>query len=462
MAESFDISKFAQEAGINVGMEPGLELGVTARNIIPSLKKNMGDIIQAVTNPRETVTGLLRVGGGYASKAGIPGLSEFAPYADAMNQMILDRYGSVDNAMNTIETDPVGFLMDFSGVAGAGGKLAKMSGFENAGDLITAAANAVDPVNQGVNLMGATAGIGIPRAAPESLYGSGAKPGTTMSPQQRRQFNRTAVEQGIMPNDAGLARLGAQMADLRTQIDGLIKQATDKGGTVDASVLFDSLDEMRAAVESGGSVDKAGDLAQIEKVETALSRSIYGDEATDAGVIREEYTVPRPLTARQLQDIKLDAYERGYRASRRDKPALREQAYQAIGRTARENIENLAGPRVAPLNRQLGNLLEMRTPLERAANRIDQRNLISLPQAIGASPGLALGDPVSALLGTAFGGLISPEMQARMGIGLEALRTMPRLSTPLRRVPYAPSLLSTGAYSGRARQGLLDRGLPLN
>lgn len=458
MAESFDISKFAQEAGINVGTEPGLELGVTARNIIPSLKKNMGDIIQAVTNPRETVTGLLRVGGGYASKAGIPGLSEFAPYADAMNQMILDRYGGVENAMNTIETDPVGFLMDFSGVMGAGGKLAKMSGFDNAGDLITAAANAVDPVNQGVNLMGATAGIGIPRAAPESLYGGGAKPGTTMSPQQRRQFNRTAVEQGIMPNDAGLARFGAQMADLRTQIDGLIDQATEKGGTVDASVLFDSLDEMRAAVESGGSVDKVGDLAQIEKVEKKLAQSIYGKKAADGGV-----TLPKPLTARQLQNIKIDAYDRGYRASRRDKPPLREQAYQAIGRAARENIENLAGPRVAPLNRQLGNLLEMRTPLERAANRIDQRYLFSLPQAIGASPGLAVGDPVSALLGTAFGGLISPEMQARMGIGLEALRTMPRsTSTPFRRVPYAPSLLSTGAYSGRARQGLLDRGLPLN
>ena len=250
------------------------------------------------------------------------------------------------------------------------------------------------------------------------------------------------------------------MQGLRNRIDALIDQATEKGGTVDASVLFDTLDDMRTAVNEGGSVNKPGDLAQIEKVETALSRSIYGDEATDMGVIRQEYTVPRPLTARQLQNIKLDAYERGYRSSRKDKPPLREQAYQNIGRTAREQIEGLAGREVGLLNRELGNLLEMRTPLERAANRIDQRNLVSMPQTILAAPGIAARDPISGLLGAALGALITPENQARLGIMTERLRTMPRTPrTFVNRVPYLPRAGTAAAYGGRMQQGLLDRGL---
>ena len=452
---SFNIANFAEEAGINAGERPGLELGVTARNLIPSLKKNLGDIVAAVTSPIDTAKGLLGVAGGYASKAGVPGLSDYAPYADAMNQMIVDRYGGVENLMDTIETDPVGVLMDFSGISGVGGKLAKMSGFENAGDLITAAGNAVDPINQGINVAGSTIGAAIPRNFPENVYASGAKLGTTLDPKDRSTYLRTAVEEGIMPNDAGLAKLARLQSELRTQIDNLIDQASESGSAVDATVLFDSLNEMRKSINEGMSADKLGDLEQIAKVENKLMQSIYGEEAADWGV-----TVPKPLTARQLQDIKYDVYQRGYRSSRQDKPPLREQAYQAIGRDARRNVEALSGPQVAPLNQRLGNLLEMQRPLERASNRIYQRNLFSLPQTIGASSGVASGDLATGLLGYGLGSIITPENQARLGIGLERLRQMPR--NPMQTITSAApgrGLLRTGAYSGRAQQGLRNRGL---
>ena len=445
---SFDITAFADEAGINVGQEPGLELGVTARNLIPSLKKNLGDIVAAVTSPIDTAKGLLSVAGGYASKAGMPGLSDYAPYADAMNQMIVERYGGVENLMNTIETDPVGVAMDFSGVAGVGGKLAKMSGFENAGDLITAAGNAVDPIRQGTNVAVAGARL-IPESLPENLYAGGAKLGTTLDPQQRSVINRTAVEEGIMPNDAGLAKLARLQSELRTQIDNLIDQASESGNPVDATVLFDSLNEMRKSIDEGMSADRLGDLEQIAKVENKLMQSIYGEEAADWGV-----TFPKPLTVRQLQDIKYDVYQRGYRSSRQDKPPLREQAYQAIGRDARRNVENLAGPEVAPLNQRLGNLLEMQRPMERAANRIYQRNLVSLPQTIAAAGGYGAAGPVGGVSGLLLGGLLTPSTQARLGIGLERLRSI----TPGQR-DVASGLLTGTAYGGRAQEGLWNRGL---
>ena len=124
------ISKLGKITGVQQGSKPGFELGVTASNFIPSLKKNLGDILTAIVNLDDTVQGIGSVGLGYASKAGVPYFSEFEPYADAMNDMIIERYGSVENAMNTLETDPVGVAMDLSGIAGVGGKLAKISGFE--------------------------------------------------------------------------------------------------------------------------------------------------------------------------------------------------------------------------------------------------------------------------------------------------------------------------------------------
>ena len=102
----------------------------------------------------------------------------------------------------------------------------------------------------------------------------------------------------------------------------------------------------------------------------------------------------------------------------------------------------------------------MRTSLERSSNRIDGRNLVSLPQTILAAPGIAARDLATGLFGAALGGLISPENQARAGIMAERLRTMPRTPrTFVNRVPYLPRAGTAAAYGGRMRQGLLDRGL---
>ena len=64
------------------------------------------------------------------------------------------------------------------------------------------------------------------------------------------------------------------------------------------------------------------------------------------------------------------------------------------------------------MNQQRDNLLEMRTPLERAANRIDQRSLVKMPQTILAAPGIAARHPVSGLFGAALGGLHPREPSA--------------------------------------------------
>lgn len=55
-----------------------------------------------------------------------------------------------------------------------------------------------------------------------------------------------------------------------------------------------------------------------------------------------------------------------------------------MGLDARHKDGDSAEGRTELLYQQLGNLLEMRTPLKRPATRIDQRNLVSTPHTIPA------------------------------------------------------------------------------
>ena len=453
------LAAFQQEAGVTVGTEPGLELGVAAGNIIPSLQKNLGDLISAVTSPIETGSGLLSVAGGAMSKAGVPGLSEFEPYADAVVDMIIDRYGSVENAYNSIETDPIGVLMDFSGIAGVGGKLAKVGGFENAGDYIQAAANAIDPVNQASNVAFGIGGKFIPERTPENVYSGAAKIGTTLTPDERRNFNRTAVEQRITPDAAGLARLGALTERYLARVDELIAEAADTGRTVDATVLFDDLADLEEAVFTGNNVNKFRDLDQIAKVRQSTAQSIYGRDVKDL----DASVPPKRLNAAELQELKKSAYAEADFRPKNAKKSMSNEANKAVGRSARKAVESIASPEIGRTNRQLGNLLEMKQPLERAVGRIENRNLFSLPQTLGVLPGIATGDFSTGLLGYLLGGLNTPQRQAQLAFGMERMREIPRnpVTSLLSSAP-GQGLLRKGTYAGRTAEGLRNQGFNLD
>tara|TARA_R110000765_G_scaffold293696_1_gene389031 strand:- start:3229 stop:4728 length:1500 start_codon:yes stop_codon:yes gene_type:complete len=478
------------EAGVQPGQEPGFEFLTMIKNMGPSVKKNVGDVVQAISHPIQTGQGLMSTAGGYVSKAGIPGLSQYEPYADAMNQFFVDRYGSKEAFFNTLEQDPAGALMDlstvFTGVGGAvraGGNIASKVPVPNAGLMgerisgigqnIQRAGNAIDPINQGLNAVYGGLGALIPEKLPESLYAGGAKPGTTLSRAERKNFNRTAVEQGIMPNDAGLARFSGLIDYYVNKVDGLIAQATDSGRNVDATRLFDDLIDLKERVNSGGSIDKIGDLKQIEKVEMKLAESIYGQEAADYIDFTDlaNTTAPRNLSASDLQALKQDAYKRSNFGKRTNKPDMRNEANRAVGSAARKGVEELTLPEnptprqiarnpVAGANRQLGNLLDMQVPLERAAGRIDQRNLVSLPQTIGAAAGVGAGDFGTGILGYLLGSIITPENQARAGIGVERMRQIPRnpIQSLLSPAP-GRNAVRAGAYGGRLQEGLQRQGL---
>ena len=116
----------------------GEMMGQAVQNIIPSATNMATGLYQAVTNPVQTVSGLLDVGAGALQKALPKPVVDFVNQfesnpeaaqravsaANAVGGAMKERYGSVEGIKNTIATDPVGAMGDLSTLLGGGAALA--------------------------------------------------------------------------------------------------------------------------------------------------------------------------------------------------------------------------------------------------------------------------------------------------------------------------------------------------
>lgn len=145
--------------------------GNAITNFIPSLKKNAGDIAQGLGGlayagvrnavpgaknympENQTQQGLNSLIKGTVQKA-IPGTQADEATANAVGQFYKDRYGGMDKIANTVNTDPVGALLDASTVLSMGGtavaktgQLSKTASLANAGSKVANAGKVIDPAN---------------------------------------------------------------------------------------------------------------------------------------------------------------------------------------------------------------------------------------------------------------------------------------------------------------------------
>lgn len=131
--------------------------GQAVSNLGSSVGNLVNDTVQAVAHPIETAQGLGRLVGGVAAKAGIGDMDQST--ADAVGQMLADRYGGIENLKKTMATDPAGFASDLSMILTAGGSLAaRAPGVAGKiGNLAAKTAEFVDPISLGAKTaIGAT------------------------------------------------------------------------------------------------------------------------------------------------------------------------------------------------------------------------------------------------------------------------------------------------------------------
>ncbi|GAF73433.1 unnamed protein product, partial [marine sediment metagenome] len=216
-----------------LGPQPGFQFGEMMSNIPSSAAQVGKDLWQAATNPIDTAQAV-----GQAAMGGIQHLQDqmpesvqwmkppvegdYRPQASAAGQALMDRYGGVDELLNTLETDPAGSLLDIVGV----GSLTSPR--------IAAQIAKYNPVTQGAGRLAEKIGM--------STMESAVKFPTTTPPAARTAMLDTMMETGVNPSARGVAKLDRLIKTQGEKVDVLIAKA-DNYGTVPLDDVLSSLNE---------------------------------------------------------------------------------------------------------------------------------------------------------------------------------------------------------------------------
>lgn len=397
--------------------EPAEEFDPSAipSNVPRSAANYAIDTAQAVMHPYETVKAIAQTAGGALSKIpmvgdAIPALKQYEPMADTVGDFYDDRYGSLEDAGRTVTNDPVGALADATVVGGLIPKASK-------------AALAANPANLLYNSGKKAAQKMVPKDLPSKQYQSAVNFDTVTSPMDKQRMVDAALEYGIMPNEAGLDRAMAKIAELGDKIRLGVSGAE---GTVPAQAIFSGVNDVRKEL-GGTKIEAPRDLALVNRYVGKYNRYLK-----KAGFDE--------LNATQLQDLKQSVWGEIYSDRVKQKTfKATDKTREAIGQKAGALVEELV-PGTKELNRQQGGLLELMKQLPKKAQRIANRNVMSLGFGTNTTGGYVVGKALGIPeLGAGVGATLSyfdmPIPKARMAIMAHRLQNNADIMTTNRALP---------------------------
>lgn len=391
----------------------GEMMGQAVQNIIPSATNMATGLYQAITNPVQTVSGLLDVGAGALQKALPKPVVDFVNQfesnpeaaqramdaATAVGGAMKERYGSVEGIKNTIATDPVGAMGDLSTLLGGGASLAgRIPMASKVASTLSTASDITNPIT--------LAGKGVSKTADMASAlvkgGLGLKTGVGVEPitqavKAGREGNQTFVEnmRGTVPmmqvlDDAksNLAKMNLdKQAEYRsgmvnikndkTQLDftGIDQALTDaqkyssyKGKVVNQGAA-DVLDDIKAKVDDW----KKSDPAQyhtpegIDKLKQSIWESIEKlprESKTAYSAAKEVYDSVKKEISKQAPEYSkvMSDYSQSSDKIKEIERAL-SLGDKASADTAMRKLQSLMRNNV---NTNYGNRLEMAKELEKA------------------------------------------------------------------------------------------------
>jgi len=225
--------------------------GESFTNIPQSAAQQVSGLYEAVTNPVQTVSGLMDVAAGSLQNALPKPVVDFVNKFDADPQaaqravqaanaaggMVKERYGSMDAIKNTLATDPVGAAGDLSLLlTGGAGIAARTPLLAKAAPALGKAASMIDPIN----LAGKASGKMYDLASALTKQGLGLKTGVGTEPiiqavQAGRESNPAFIEnlRGDVPaiNVLDDAKANLTQMNLNKQKDyrsGMVNIKNDK------------------------------------------------------------------------------------------------------------------------------------------------------------------------------------------------------------------------------------------
>jgi len=239
-------------------------------------------------------------------------------------------------------------------------------------------AGAGDSTGIGLNLAGPKALEGmknpsIPGATPiaERMYQSALKPPPSTAASQVRSMVNTGLNAGIPVSEAGQAKLAGLIQDLGDKVKTQI--ASQPNATVNKFAVASRLGE--TARKFSNQVAPGSDLDAISKT---------GQEFLD--------TQPGAIPATDAQALKQGTYQQLKDRSYGELQSATKEAQKSLARGIKEELE-AQFPEIKGLNAQQAKFYNLDGALERAVNRIQNRDLLSLGGkiAVGTGVGAATG-----------------------------------------------------------------------
>jgi len=365
---------------------------ISAANIVPSAANLAWDITYPARHPVNTVTSFVDIGSGLLEKMGLKAETQDTETVNAVAGYLSDRYGSVENALKTLQDDPIGLLSDITGLLHGGGMLVAKAGLYSAGSIANIAKMA-DPANLMINTGKAGFKSLAGKTDPVGILQSSAKFKTALDEKfgvgERRRLAELLLRNKIGLNYAGTVDLEKMIKGLNSEVDAILRSPQGRAANIPAvPAVTRHIPELRAKYGSTTQADPAKNLAVIDK-------------AVDKWAIPQRAQGDLPWSLSKLQKFKKNMYNQAdYNTAPGKKTRIQNETYKALARGAKDAIEE-GVPAVKGLNQQLSDLYSLRPALIRSAGRIDNRDLGGIGTPIKAAGGAALGGAIGGDIGAA-------------------------------------------------------------
>jgi len=405
----------------------------------------------ALMHPVDTASAMGNTMLGYGEMAGsalgLPVSQGSVPYAQAMNQQMGQRYGSVPQALHTLQEDPFGAALDASALFGGAGALAKGAGMAAKVGGATRTAAALDKLGQGASLTSKVAALPVTAAplavakgakmAARGSYGGSLKMGTTVDIPTRQAIITEGLARRSVPTPQGVAKIGRLKSQVGTKISQIID--THPANDIPTDAIFKGLRDLKKEYKVP-SPESAGNRARIDAIEKAYQAEI-GDRTS---LSRKEVWDMRKAIDKEIWNKK----------SLVDPTVTKEnEAYRAL----RNSEQGQLTTRIPELNApsaEYSKLSDLQLALDRAANRtenFDPLGIITAMFGVGGASTMALmgANPLIGLGAAAIPWALRGRNLARTSIGVDRLG---RLLNPMA-YPGSPLL-----HAGSVANGLLGPG----
>lgn len=210
----------------------------------------------------------------------------------------------------------------------------------------------------------ATGAAKLLKRGAEKLYQSGAKFLPSLTTTERAERVATGLEKGIIPNKSGVEQVGQEIDKLISERKSVLIPAAQTGATIPRTEVLKRLYDMLPKVAETD--DPIGNLELIAKAEQKFMAH------------------PREIPVDVAEKIKESIYKDLKESAYGEYKGIGKESKKALARGIKE-VLNQRFPELQGINENMKEYINFKKSLDRAFNRIENRDLAPLAASVMAS-----------------------------------------------------------------------------